>query len=83
MNAHKQQAAKVLEQGRAMLEGRHTSSQRVKEKCQELNDSWLELEKACEERIEQLQQSVAFHQVDITVCQSLFRSQFNLCCCLR
>uniref|UniRef100_A0ABM5FN35 Spectrin beta chain, non-erythrocytic 5 n=1 Tax=Pogona vitticeps TaxID=103695 RepID=A0ABM5FN35_9SAUR len=62
VNAHKQQVTKILEQGRAMLEGRHMSSQRIKEKCQELNDSWLELEKACEERIEQLQQSVAFHQ---------------------
>nr|XP_016847800.1 PREDICTED: spectrin beta chain, non-erythrocytic 5 [Anolis carolinensis] len=62
VNAHKHQVSKVLEKGKAMTESKHMPSQKIKEKCQELNESWMELEKACEERIDQLQQSVAFHQ---------------------
>uniref|UniRef100_A0A8D2KX84 Calponin-homology (CH) domain-containing protein n=1 Tax=Varanus komodoensis TaxID=61221 RepID=A0A8D2KX84_VARKO len=67
VNAHKQQISRVLGKGRAMEEGKHTASQRIKEKCQELSKSWLELEKTCEERIKQLQQSVAFHQFLIDI----------------
>ncbi|XP_062974523.1 spectrin beta chain, non-erythrocytic 5 [Elgaria multicarinata webbii] len=72
VNAHKQQVSKVLEMGRPMVEGKHTPSQRIKEKCQELSKSWLELEKACEGRIKQLQQCVAFHQflIDISDLES-------------
>ncbi|XP_053169097.1 spectrin beta chain, non-erythrocytic 5 [Hemicordylus capensis] len=67
VNAHKQQVFRVLEKGRAMTEDNHMPFQRIKEKCQELNKNWMELEKACEERIKQLQHSVAFHQFLIDV----------------
>ncbi|KAJ6667277.1 hypothetical protein lerEdw1_017255 [Lerista edwardsae] len=62
VNAHKQQISRVLEKGRAMTEEKHVPSHKIKEKGQELSSSWLELEKACEERVKQLQHSVAFHQ---------------------
>ncbi|CAI5763942.1 spectrin beta chain, non-erythrocytic 5 [Podarcis lilfordi] len=74
VNGHKQQVSRVLEMGRAMTDGKPVPSQRVKEKCQELSKSWQELEEACEERIKQLQQSVAFHQAlehEINIYQNL------------
>ncbi|XP_042315999.1 spectrin beta chain, non-erythrocytic 5 [Sceloporus undulatus] len=67
VNAHKHQVSRVLEKGKDMRESKHMPSQKIKEKCQELSESWLELEKACEERIDQLQQSVAFHQYLVDV----------------
>nr|XP_025044105.1 spectrin beta chain, non-erythrocytic 5 [Pelodiscus sinensis] len=62
VNAHKQQVQRVLEKGEAMIGCKHSAFQRIKEKCQELSTSWMELEKACEERLKQLQHSVAFQQ---------------------
>uniref|UniRef100_A0A8C8T063 Calponin-homology (CH) domain-containing protein n=1 Tax=Pelusios castaneus TaxID=367368 RepID=A0A8C8T063_9SAUR len=62
VNAHKQQVQRVLEKGNAMVGCKHSSFQRIKEKCQELSASWVELEKACEERLKQLQHSVGFQQ---------------------
>ncbi|XP_074853761.1 spectrin beta chain, non-erythrocytic 5 [Carettochelys insculpta] len=62
VNAHKQQVQRVLEKGKTMIECKHSSSQSIKEKCQELSTSWVELEKACEERLKQLQHTVGFQQ---------------------
>ncbi|KAM6459310.1 spectrin beta chain, non-erythrocytic 5 isoform 3-T3 [Liasis olivaceus] len=62
VKAHKQQISRVLEKGNAMAEDMRMPSLRIKEKCQELSKSWLELEEACDEKIKQLQQSVAHHQ---------------------
>ncbi|XP_065259867.1 spectrin beta chain, non-erythrocytic 5 [Emys orbicularis] len=62
VNAHKQQVQRVLENGKTMIGCKHSSFQRIKEKCQELSNSWVELEKACEERLKQLQHSVGFQQ---------------------
>ncbi|XP_050810874.1 spectrin beta chain, non-erythrocytic 5 isoform X2 [Gopherus flavomarginatus] len=62
VNAHKQQVQRVLETGKTMIGCKHSSFQRIKEKCQELSNSWVELEKACEERLKQLQHSVGFQQ---------------------
>ncbi|CAM5151113.1 unnamed protein product [Natator depressus] len=62
VNAHKQQVQRVLEKGKTVTGCKHSSFQRIKEKCQELSNSWAELEKACEERLKQLQRSVGFQQ---------------------
>ncbi|XP_053239381.1 spectrin beta chain, non-erythrocytic 5 isoform X2 [Podarcis raffonei] len=80
VNAHKQQVSRVLEMGRAMTDSKPVPSQRVKEKCQEMSKSWQELEEACEERIKQLQQSVAFHQylIDILDLESWVAEKFPL-----
>ncbi|KAH0620636.1 hypothetical protein JD844_021299 [Phrynosoma platyrhinos] len=67
VNAHKHQVSRVLEKGKAMADSKHIPSQKIKEKCQELSESWLELEKACEERIDQLQQS---YLVDVSDLES-------------
>nr|XP_056707864.1 spectrin beta chain, non-erythrocytic 5 [Euleptes europaea] len=67
VNAHNHQILRVLEKGRAVSEGKHMPTQRIKEKCQELSEGWTELEKACEGRIKQLQHSVAFHQFLIEI----------------
>ncbi|XP_061467332.1 spectrin beta chain, non-erythrocytic 5 [Rhineura floridana] len=80
VNAHKQQISRVLEMGRAMTNSKHAQSQKVKEKCQELSKSWQELEEACEGRIKQLQQSVAFHQflMDISELESWIAEKLPL-----
>uniref|UniRef100_A0A8C0IMR1 Calponin-homology (CH) domain-containing protein n=1 Tax=Chelonoidis abingdonii TaxID=106734 RepID=A0A8C0IMR1_CHEAB len=62
VNAHKQQVQRVLETGKTMIGCKHSSFQSIKEKCQELSNSWVELEKVCEERLKQLQHSVGFQQ---------------------
>ncbi|TFK15040.1 acyl-coenzyme A thioesterase 1 [Platysternon megacephalum] len=62
VNAHKPQVQRVLENGKTMIGCKHSSFQRIKEKCQELRNSWVELEKACEERLKQLQHSVGFQE---------------------
>ncbi|XP_054825905.1 spectrin beta chain, non-erythrocytic 5 [Eublepharis macularius] len=67
VNAHNHQVLRVLEKGRAVSEGKHMPSQRIKEKCQELSEGWEELEKACEGRLKQLQHSIAFHQLLIDI----------------
>uniref|UniRef100_A0A8C3S247 Calponin-homology (CH) domain-containing protein n=1 Tax=Chelydra serpentina TaxID=8475 RepID=A0A8C3S247_CHESE len=66
VNAHKQQVQRVLEKGKTMIGCKHSSFQRIKEKCQELSNSWVELEKVCEERLKQLQHSVGFQQFLLT-----------------
>ncbi|XP_077178896.1 spectrin beta chain, non-erythrocytic 5 isoform X2 [Paroedura picta] len=67
VNAHNHQVLRVLEKGRTVSEGKHMPSQRIHEKCQELSESWMELENTCKRRIEQLQHSVAFHQFLIEI----------------
>ncbi|KAL8169454.1 UNVERIFIED_CONTAM: hypothetical protein K2H54_049400 [Gekko kuhli] len=67
VNAHNHQVLRVLEKGRTVSESKHMPSQRIKEKCQELNEGWMELENTCKERIKQLQHSVAFHQFLIEI----------------
>nr|XP_009682974.1 PREDICTED: spectrin beta chain, non-erythrocytic 5 [Struthio camelus australis] len=62
VNAHKQQVQRVLDKGRTMLVGQHPSAQKISEKCQELVTAWQGLEKACEERMKQLQHSVGFQE---------------------
>ncbi|XP_026520111.1 spectrin beta chain, non-erythrocytic 5 [Notechis scutatus] len=62
VKAHKQQISRVLEKGNAMAEDTCISSQRIKEKCQELSKNWTELEEACDKKIKQLQQSVVYYQ---------------------
>lgn len=66
VNAHKQQVQRVLDKGKAMVIGQHPSAQNISEKCQELMTAWQGLEKACEERMKQLQHSVGFQEVQIT-----------------
>lgn len=63
VNAHKQQVQRVLDKGRTMIVGQHPSAQKISEKCQELVTAWQGLEKACEERMKQLQHSVGFQEV--------------------
>lgn len=63
VNAHKQQAQRVLDKGRTMIVDQHPSSQQISVKCQELVAAWQGLEKACEERMKQLQHSVGFQEV--------------------
>uniref|UniRef100_A0A8B9PGF4 Calponin-homology (CH) domain-containing protein n=1 Tax=Apteryx owenii TaxID=8824 RepID=A0A8B9PGF4_APTOW len=67
VNAHKQQVQRVLDKGRAMVVGQHPSAQKINEKCQELVTAWQGLEKACEERMKQLQHSVGFQEVKISI----------------
>ncbi|XP_061199763.1 spectrin beta chain, non-erythrocytic 5 [Neopsephotus bourkii] len=62
VNAHKQQVQRVLDKGKAMVVGQHPSAQKISEKCQELMTAWQGLEKACEERMKQLQHSVGFQE---------------------
>uniref|UniRef100_A0A8C6V9D6 Calponin-homology (CH) domain-containing protein n=1 Tax=Naja naja TaxID=35670 RepID=A0A8C6V9D6_NAJNA len=62
VKAHKQQISRVLEKGNAVAEDTCISSQRIKEKCQELSKNWMELEEACDKKIKQLQQSVVYYQ---------------------
>ncbi|XP_052552192.1 spectrin beta chain, non-erythrocytic 5 [Tympanuchus pallidicinctus] len=62
VNAHKQQVQRVLDKGRTMIESQHPSAQKINEKCQELVTAWQGLERACEERMKQLQHSVAFQE---------------------
>uniref|UniRef100_G1NFS5 Spectrin beta, non-erythrocytic 5 n=1 Tax=Meleagris gallopavo TaxID=9103 RepID=G1NFS5_MELGA len=62
VNAHKQQVQRVLDKGRTMIESQHPSAQKISEKCQELVTAWQGLEKACEERMKQLQHSVGFQE---------------------
>ncbi|XP_058018130.1 spectrin beta chain, non-erythrocytic 5 [Ahaetulla prasina] len=62
VKAHKQQISRVLKKGNAMAEDTCMSSQRIKEKCQELSKKWTELEEACDKKIKQLQQSVVYYQ---------------------
>ncbi|KFP61901.1 Spectrin beta chain, non-erythrocytic 5, partial [Cariama cristata] len=62
MNAHKQQVQRVLDKGKAMVVGQHPSARKISEKCQELVTAWQGLEKACEERMKQLQHSVGFQE---------------------
>uniref|UniRef100_A0A8B9UAF8 Calponin-homology (CH) domain-containing protein n=1 Tax=Anas zonorhyncha TaxID=75864 RepID=A0A8B9UAF8_9AVES len=62
VNAHKQQVQRVLDKGRTMIVGQHPSAQKISEKCQELVTAWQGLEKACEERMKQLQHSVGFQE---------------------
>ncbi|XP_060544187.1 spectrin beta chain, non-erythrocytic 5 [Pantherophis guttatus] len=62
VKAHKQQISRVLKKGNAMAEVTCMSSQRIKEKCQELSKNWTELEEACDKKIKQLQQSVVYYQ---------------------
>ncbi|XP_010222613.1 PREDICTED: spectrin beta chain, non-erythrocytic 5-like, partial [Tinamus guttatus] len=62
VNAHKQQVQRVLDKGRAMVVSQHPSTQKIKEKCQELMTVWQDLEKACEERMKQLQHSIGFQE---------------------
>ncbi|NWS56399.1 SPTN5 protein, partial [Chunga burmeisteri] len=62
MNAHKQQVQRVLDKGKAMVVSQHPSARKISEKCQELVTAWQGLEKACEERMKQLQHSVGFQE---------------------
>ncbi|KAM6392440.1 LOW QUALITY PROTEIN: spectrin beta chain, non-erythrocytic 5 [Pluvialis apricaria] len=62
VNAHKQQVQRVLDKGKTMVVGQHPSAQKISEKCQELEMAWQGLEKACEERMKQLQHSVGFQE---------------------
>uniref|UniRef100_A0A8C3KKS8 Calponin-homology (CH) domain-containing protein n=1 Tax=Calidris pygmaea TaxID=425635 RepID=A0A8C3KKS8_9CHAR len=62
VNAHKQQIQRVLDKGKTMVVGQHPSAQKISEKCQELVTAWQGLEKACEERMKQLQHSVGFQE---------------------
>uniref|UniRef100_A0A8C3LH89 Spectrin beta, non-erythrocytic 5 n=1 Tax=Chrysolophus pictus TaxID=9089 RepID=A0A8C3LH89_CHRPC len=62
VNAHKQQVQRVLDKGRTMIENQHPSAQKINDKCQELVTAWQGLEKACEERMKQLQHSVGFQE---------------------
>ncbi|NWJ06160.1 SPTN5 protein, partial [Crypturellus undulatus] len=62
VNAHKQQVQRVLDKGRAMVVSQHPSTQKINEKCQELVTAWQDLEKACEERMKQLQHSIGFQE---------------------
>ncbi|NWX12365.1 SPTN5 protein, partial [Aegotheles bennettii] len=62
VNAHKQQVQRVLDKGKTMVVSQHPSAQKISEKCQELLTAWQGLEKACEERMKQLQYSVGFQE---------------------
>ncbi|NXL58532.1 SPTN5 protein, partial [Chordeiles acutipennis] len=62
VNAHKQQVQRVLDKGKTMVVGQHPSAQKISEKCQELVTAWQGLEKACEERMKQLQHSIGFQE---------------------
>ncbi|NWW90294.1 SPTN5 protein, partial [Rhynochetos jubatus] len=62
VNAHRQQVQRVLDKGNTMIVGQHPSAQKIAEKCQELLTAWQGLEKACEERMKQLQHSVGFQE---------------------
>ncbi|XP_054256450.1 spectrin beta chain, non-erythrocytic 5 [Indicator indicator] len=62
VNAHKQQIQRVLDKGRTMIVDQHPSAQQISVKCQELVTAWQGLEKACEERMKQLQHSVGFQE---------------------
>ncbi|NXF42508.1 SPTN5 protein, partial [Oceanites oceanicus] len=62
VNAHKQQVQRVLDKGKTMVVDQHPSAQKISEKCQELVTAWQGLEKACEERMKQLQHSVGFQE---------------------
>uniref|UniRef100_A0A663LNR3 Calponin-homology (CH) domain-containing protein n=1 Tax=Athene cunicularia TaxID=194338 RepID=A0A663LNR3_ATHCN len=65
VNAHKQQVQRVLDKGKTMVVGQHPSAQKISGKCQELVTAWQGLEKACEERMKQLQHSVGFQEVQV------------------
>nr|XP_033806940.1 spectrin beta chain, non-erythrocytic 5 isoform X2 [Geotrypetes seraphini] len=62
VKAHKQQAQRMWDKGKELIESEHPASLNIEEKCQELKQSWAALEKACEERTKYLQSSVDFHQ---------------------
>ncbi|NXD80777.1 SPTN5 protein, partial [Halcyon senegalensis] len=62
VNAHKQQVQRILDKGKTMVVGQHPSAQKIREKCHELVTAWQGLEKACEERMKQLQHSVGYQE---------------------
>ncbi|XP_043929471.1 spectrin beta chain, non-erythrocytic 5 [Protopterus annectens] len=62
VNAHSQQIQRVLDMGKTMVNSKHRTAQAISEKCKKLVESWQVLQAACNERMQQLQNSVKFHQ---------------------
>ncbi|KAE8587142.1 hypothetical protein XENTR_v10021875, partial [Xenopus tropicalis] len=62
VNAHIQQLQRVLDMGKLLITSNHPESCNIAEKNKELQHSWSELERACEERMKNLQKSVSFQQ---------------------
>ncbi|XP_053553803.1 spectrin beta chain, non-erythrocytic 5 [Bombina bombina] len=67
VNAHSQQLQKVMEMGKHLIERNHPDSRNISMKNKELHDAWSNLEKACEERMKNLQKSVILQQFILDV----------------
>lgn len=63
VTAHQGQVQRVLSSGRSLAASGHPQAPHIAELCQELEDRWAELERACEARARCLQQAVTFQQV--------------------
>ncbi|OCT68556.1 spectrin beta chain, non-erythrocytic 5 [Xenopus laevis] len=62
INAHTQQLQRVLDMGKVLIASNHPESRNITEKNKELQHSWSELERACEERMKSLQKSISLQQ---------------------
>ncbi|KAM4663546.1 spectrin beta chain, non-erythrocytic 5 [Discoglossus pictus] len=62
VNAHTQQLQRVMEMGKVLIDRNHPESLNIAAKNKELHQAWSQLEKACEERMKSLQNSVGFQK---------------------
>ncbi|KAL4696038.1 hypothetical protein H8957_001690 [Semnopithecus entellus] len=67
VKAHQGQVQRVLSSGRSLAASGHPQAPHIVEQCQELEDRWAELERACEARARCLQQAVTFQQYFLDV----------------
>ncbi|XP_031791592.1 spectrin beta chain, non-erythrocytic 5 [Piliocolobus tephrosceles] len=67
VKAHQGQVQWVLSSGRSLAASGHPQAPHIVEQCQELEDRWAELERACEARARCLQQAVTFQQYFLDV----------------
>ncbi|EHH63003.1 hypothetical protein EGM_15887 [Macaca fascicularis] len=67
VKAHQGQVQRVLSSGRSLAASGHPQAPHIMEQCQELEDRWAELERACEARARCLQQAVTFQQYFLDV----------------
>lgn len=63
MKAHQGQVQQVLGSGQSLAASGHPQASHIMEQCQELEGHWAELQQACEERAECLQQAITLQQV--------------------
>nr|KAF6487643.1 spectrin beta, non-erythrocytic 5 [Rousettus aegyptiacus] len=62
VKAHQGQVQQVLGSGQSLAASGHPQASHIMEQCQELEGRWAELQQACEERAECLQQAITLQQ---------------------